>query len=146
MKLHREGSEALPVDIPNRPTALKLGITQFNQKRYWQCHETLEELWLSEEYPLRLFYHGLIKAAVGLLHLEHQNHLGATLKLRDAEFTLAPFTPNMMGIDIAKLLDDIKQRLELFDSDLGSIQDAVDSLPLVQIRDAGRYDPSTSSG
>ena len=89
-----------------------------------------------EEYPLRLFYHGLIKAAVGLLHLQRHNRLGAGKKLRDAECTLAPFIPNMMGIDIAKLLADIKPRLELIDSDLFSFQDAIDQLPTIQIRES----------
>ena len=68
-KLHREGHQALSGGVRTRPTALKLAVTQFNQGQYWQCHETLEEIWIPEEYPLRLFYHGLIKAAVGLLHL-----------------------------------------------------------------------------
>ena len=134
-KLHREGHEALPTGITQRPVALRLAVTQFNQGQYWQCHETLEEIWISEEYPLRLFYHGLIKAAVGLLHLERHNYLGASSKLRDAEFTLTPFCPNTMGIDIAKLLDDIKRRLELIDSGLDSIQDAVGMLPPVQLQD-----------
>ena len=137
-KLHREGRGALPAGIPKRPTALKLAVTQFNKGQYWECHETLEEIWISTEYPLRLFYHGLIKAAVGLLHLERHNPMGARLKLRDAEFTLAPFVPNMMGIDIAKLLEDIKLCLELIDNDLCSIQDVVDPLPLVRIRDSAQ--------
>ena len=81
-----------------------------------------------------------------MLHLERHNPLGARLKLRDAEFTLAPFFPNMMGIDIAKLLDDIKLCLELIDNDLCSIQDVVNSPTLVQIRDSGNYNPSTSLG
>ena len=92
---------------------------------------------MSEEYPLRLFYHGLIKAAVGLLHLQRHNRVGAGKKLRDAERTLAPFIPDMMGIDIAKLLADIKLRLELIDSDLLSVQDPIDPLPAVQIHDSG---------
>ena len=55
--------------------------------------------------------------------------------MRDAEYTLVPFSPDMMGIDIATLLDDIKQRLELIDSDLSPIQNSIDLLPPVQIRD-----------
>ena len=136
-KLEQEGRRALPRRIPIRPPALGLAVTQFNQGQYWQCHETLEELWMSEEYPLRLFYHGLIKAAVGLLHLQRHNLVGAGKKLKDAERTLAPFIPDMMGIDIAKLLADIKQRLELIDGDRFSIQDSVDPLPAVQIHDSG---------
>ena len=135
-KLEQEGRGALPSSIPQRPPALTLAVAEFNQGQYWQCHETLEEIWMSEEYPLRLFYHGLIKAAVGLLHLERHNRLGARLKLKDAERTLAPFVPDMMGIDIAKLLADIKQRLKFIDGDLELMQDSVDPLPAVQIHDS----------
>ena len=135
-KLEQEGRGALLRCIPKRPSALGIAVTQFNEGQYWQCHETLEEIWMPEEYPLRLFYHGLIKAAVGLLHLERHNRLGARLKLKDAERTLAPFVPDMMGIDIAKLLADIKQRLKLIDGDLDSMQDSVDPLPAVKIHDS----------
>ncbi len=134
-KLNQEGRRALPPCIPDRPAGLGLAVTHFNQEQYWQCHETLEAIWMVEEYPLRLFYHGLIKAAVGLLHLQRHNRLGAGKKLRDAECTLAPFIPKMMGIDIAKLLADIKPRLELIYSDLFSFQDAIDQLPTIQIRE-----------
>ena len=122
-KLEQERGGTLLRCIPKRPPELKLAVTQFNQGRYWQCHETLEEIWLPEEYPLRLFYHGLIKAAVGLFHLERENRRGASAKLKDAERTLAPFMPNMMGFDIGRLLADIKQRLALMDSDPLSMQE-----------------------
>ena len=135
-KLNQEGRGALLPCIPKRPPALGLAVTQFNQGLYWQCHEKLEEIWISEAYPLRLFYHGLIKAAVGLLHLQRHNRVGAGKKLRDADCTLAPFIPDIMGIDIARLLDDIKQRLELLDGDPLSIQDPIDQRPAVQIHES----------
>ena len=74
--LHQEG---LPPFLPaasDPPAKFGQAIREFNRAQYWQCHETLEELWLPEGYPLRLFYHGLIKAAVGLLHLERHNRHG----------------------------------------------------------------------
>ncbi|MCH8745207.1 MAG: DUF309 domain-containing protein [Chloroflexi bacterium] len=86
-------------------------IREFNRAQYWQCHETLEELWLPEGYPRRLFYHGLIKAAVGLLHLERHNRHGGTAKLRDARYALTPFSPRFMGVEIGNLLTDISKRL-----------------------------------
>ena len=136
-KLNQEGRGALLPFVPIPPPALVLAITQFNQGQYWQCHETLEEIWMSEEYPLRLFYHGLIKAAVGLLHLERHNQSGAGKKLREAESTLAPFIPGMMGIDIAPLLAGINQRLELIDGSLLSNQGPIDLLPAVKIHALG---------
>jgi hypothetical protein len=119
---------------PQPPPELGRAVAQFNQGRYWECHETLERLWLPERYSLRLFYHGLIKAAVGLLHLEGRNRRGAALKLRDAAYTLAPFLPGFMGIDVGSLHWDLTERLSLLGRGGSTEWEAVDGLPRVQIR------------
>ena len=75
--LHRQGVAAFISDVISTPAELGRAIAEFNQGQFWHCHETLEMIWLPEKYPLRLFYHGLIKAAVGLLHLERRNRHGA---------------------------------------------------------------------
>ena len=92
---------------------LDKAVDQFNRQQFWECHETLEGLWLPERYPLRLFYQGLIKSAVGLFHLEKHNRRGAELKLGEALYTLAPFCPRTMGIDVDRLRDDLTQRSNL---------------------------------
>ena len=116
-KLHKEGTTALLPRLPEIPPQLDLAIAQFNWKQFWECHETLERIWLSERYPLRLFYQGLIKAAVGLLHLYRNNRRGARLKLSDAVYTLAPFVPEMMGVDVIRLRNDMSERLALIQND-----------------------------
>jgi len=122
----------LPAE-PEPPPDLARAVAQFNQGRYWECHETLERIWLPERYPLRLFYHGLIKAAVGLLHLEGRNRRGAALKLRDAAHTLAPFLPGFLGIDVASLHRDVAERLSLLGRGGSTDWEATDGLPRVQI-------------
>ena len=109
--LHREGLSPFLPRTSGLPAKLGQAIGEFNRAQYWQCHETLEELWLPEGYPQRLFYHGLIKAAVGLLHLERHNLHGGTAKLCDAQYALTPFSPRFMGVEIVKLLSDIIKRL-----------------------------------
>ncbi len=109
--LHQEGLSPFLPRASTPPAELDQAIGEFNRAQYWQCHETLEELWLPEGYPLRLFYHGLIKAAVGLLHLERHNHQGGTAKLRDARYSLTPFSPRFMGVEIWNLIGDISKRL-----------------------------------
>lgn len=109
--LHREGLSPFLPEWSEPPAKLERAIREFNEAQYWQCHETLEELWLPEEYPLRLFYQGLIKAAVGLLHLERHNRQGGTAKLRDAQYALTPFSPRFMGVEIDNLLSEISKRL-----------------------------------
>jgi len=141
--LHREGLWPFLAGVPEPPSALRLAVEEFNRGEYWQCHESLERLWLPEQYPLRLFYHGLIKAAVGLLHLKRHNQHGTAVKLRDAEYTLYPFLPRFMGLDTHRLRGHIIERLELLSPSVplpraGEVQkgvdwEAADRLPAVQI-------------
>ena len=132
-RLHREGLEGLPADEQRPPADLGLAVAQFNQGDYWTCQETLERVWLPEHYPLRLFYHGLIKAAVGLLHLERRNRRGAALKLHDAAYTLSPFLPRFMGIDVERLRGDTLERLAYLQVDGRVDWEAVGRLPPVGI-------------
>ena len=133
-RLHRDGiSEHLKV-VPGPPPELGQAIEEFNQGQYWHCHETLERIWLPEKYPLRLFYHALIKAAVGLLHLKRRNQHGAAVKLGDAEYALAPFVPGFMGIEAGWLYQDIKDRWEYVGGDFVADWDTIEKLPPVQIR------------
>ena len=132
-RLHREGLERMPADQLRPPADLGLAVAQFNRGDFWTCHETLERVWLPESYPLRLFYHGLIKAAVGLLHLERRNRRGAALKLHDAAHTLGPFLPRFMGIDVERLKADTLERLTYLQVDGRVDWEAVGRLPPVRI-------------
>jgi DUF309 family protein family protein len=131
--LRQEGLSPFLAEPPAPHRELDRAVEEFNRGYYWQCHETLESIWLPEHYPLRLFYHGLIKAAVGLLHLERHNQRGAMAKLRDAEYTLAPFLPDFMGIDTERLRQDVVQRLIYVEFDHSVDWEAVDQLPAVKI-------------
>jgi hypothetical protein len=84
-----------PVDVP--PELCK-AIGEFNAGLFWECHETLESVWLSTPYPLRFFYHAIIKAAVGFYHLSRHNRHGARVKLADAVRLLRLFPPGYLGV------------------------------------------------
>ena len=66
------------------PPQLFEAVEQFNNGLYWECHETLEEVWLETLYPLRFFYHAIIKVSVGFHHMNRHNRHGARVKLGDA--------------------------------------------------------------
>ena len=117
-----------------------MAVAQFNQGDFWTCHETLEQIWLPEPYPLRLFYHGLIKAAVGLLHMERRNRRGAALKLHDAAYTLGPFLPQFMGIDVERLQADVLERLPYLQVEGRVDWEAVGRLPPVRLYLSGVQD------
>ena len=55
------------------PAPLHKAVDQFNAGRFWDCHETLEDLWLVTPYPLRHFYQGVLKIAVGFHHSDRHN-------------------------------------------------------------------------
>lgn len=94
------------------PEALLAAIQEFNQGLYWECHETLEGVWRGTPYPLRFFYHAIIKVAVGLHHLSRHNRHGATVKLADGVRVLRLFQPRFLGVRTDLLLADASIWLE----------------------------------
>ena len=84
-ELEAHGLSAFLPDAPRQaPQELYRAIEQFNRGMFWECHETLEEVWRDTSYPLRFFYHAVIKAAVGFYHLSPHNRHGAWVKLGGA--------------------------------------------------------------
>lgn len=56
------------------------GLSEFNRQDFFQCHETLEELWKTLSGDERELTQGIIQIAVGYHHLLKDNRTGA-LKL-----------------------------------------------------------------
>jgi len=82
------------------------GIREFNRREYFQCHETLEAIWLVEPDPFRQFYQGILQVGVGFLHLSRNNYLGAVELLERGVRRLQPFSPRCMGVEIESLIKD----------------------------------------
>jgi len=87
------------------------GINFFNSGRYFEAHEAWEDLWRPTRGPLRLFYQGLIQAAVGLHHLNAGNLNGARAQLTKCLQKLEQYPPGFCQIDNAKLTGDIRNTL-----------------------------------
>jgi predicted transcriptional regulator len=49
--------------------AFARGVAEFNEGRYFDCHDTLEEIWQGLRGPARDFLQGLIQVAVAFHHL-----------------------------------------------------------------------------
>ncbi len=113
------------------PTELYQAIKEFNSADFFRCHETLEALWLKEDYPLRLFYQGILKIAVGFLHLKRRNKRGAVAKLREGLDTLEPFGPRFMGVEVGDLRADAEHWLEKLKGARGLV--SAESLPRINL-------------
>lgn len=53
------------------------GLELFNAQKYWECHESLEHLWLEEPGPIRNIYWAIIQVAAALIHYRDKNPIGA---------------------------------------------------------------------
>ena len=80
----------------------------FNAGRYFEAHEALERLWLVAEGSDREFYQGVLQVAVGLHHEARGNRKGGASMLGKGVARLAPFAPSYLGVDVARLLDDVR--------------------------------------
>lgn len=115
-RLESSGFQGSELEAPeNPPSPLVRAVRQFNEGRYWDCHEALEDLWRETPYPLRFFHHALIKSAVGFHHLSRRNRNGARVKLSDAARLLSLFQPEILGIRTDLLRDVVSERLDLLE-------------------------------
>jgi len=87
---------------------LRKGIEQFNAQCFFEAHDTWEELWRDTSGPDRLFYQGLIQAAVGLYHLANGNFRGARSQFGKALDKLERYLPAYHGIDTAHLIEAVR--------------------------------------
>jgi hypothetical protein len=90
------------------PPALLQGVSQFNDGSFFDAHVTWEPLWRKAWYPGKLFYQGLIKAAVGQAHMKRGNPTGATSQSHDAMLLLQPFAPMCLAIDVGQLISGLE--------------------------------------
>src|SRR5579863_3495230 len=79
------------------------GIVLFNAGRFFDCHEVWEEVWNRASGAEKLFYQGMIQAAVAILHAERGNPRGARSTWNKARAKLDPLAAEYMGIALGEL-------------------------------------------
>jgi len=88
----------------------------WNQQRYYDAHDVLEQLWLNSDTNNDQFFKGLIQAAGAFVHLqkhfEHPTHAKHSRRLqpavrlfRLAERNLSIFAPKHHGLDVAAVCE-----------------------------------------
>lgn len=88
----------------------------WNEQRYYEAHDVLEQLWLKTKSADADFFKGLIQAAGAFVHLqknfEHPSHPKHSRRLKPAvrlfelaEKNLAGFTPAHHELDVNALVD-----------------------------------------
>ena len=90
--------------------AYLFAIDLFNHGYYWEAHEELEALWLGvgRDSPAGRFIQGIIQAAAALLKLEAAKLESAKRLLVAASEKLRAPSKSFLGLDGAKLADDLE--------------------------------------
>ena len=83
------------------------GIEEFNRGFFFECHDTLEDLWHGTRGHDRLFLQGLIQVSVGFYHFLNSNYKGAVSQFTRGLEKLDKYRPNYMGLD----LDDFTRKV-----------------------------------
>jgi uncharacterized protein len=100
------------------------GIELFNAGRFFECHEAWEEVWKRSHGAEKLFYQGLIQAAVAILHAERGNRDGARRLYAKARAKLDPLPDEHMGLALGRLRRDLARFFEAALSDAGGAMPA----------------------
>jgi uncharacterized protein len=108
------------------------GINLFNEGRFFECHEAWERAWLRSTGAEKLFYQGMIQAAVAILHAQRGNLAGSRTLWAKAIAKLSPLPAEHVGI----ALNQLRQDLERFFETVWSGEGSVDCPP--KIRRTGR--------
>jgi predicted metal-dependent hydrolase len=102
-------SSALCLEPP--PPGLLAGIEQFNRGEFYECHDTLEALWMAEARPIRCLYQGILQIGVAFYHMQRGRYQPVVTLLERGSGYLETLAPRCMGVDVAGLLASVARCL-----------------------------------
>jgi uncharacterized protein len=116
------------MEAKDDPRFLK-GIDEFNQQLFFECHETLEEIWLEDHGQDRIFYQGIIQIAAGYFKWQQGVPAGALKLWRTGLEKIAVYGPVHLGVNVAALTEAVKRNL----AELESSQQCGGSTPELEV-------------
>jgi predicted metal-dependent hydrolase len=119
---------AEPVLDDEERRGFEKGVALFNAGLFFECHDTLEEVWTGIRGPARDFFQGLIQISVGFYHLGNANRGGALTLLRRGLSRLERYPDVYADLDLGALRPEIARWVERIEAGEG-FPDALDALP-----------------
>lgn len=127
--------------------ALLQALGEFNSRAWFECHETLEDLWVGSEGEIRDFYQGVLHVAVALHHWRGGNFRGALLLLASGADKLRRVRPVCQRIDVAELAtaaDRVREALTTLGAErMAELDDSL--IPRLRLVPAGVEPPSPAT-
>jgi hypothetical protein len=100
---------------PEERRAFEKGVREFNTGYFFECHDTLEDMWTGLRGPSRDFFQGLIQVSVAFYHLSNGNLAGADSMLRRALKRFEKYPDRYFGFDLGahrQVLREWRERIE----------------------------------
>lgn len=92
--------------------AFARGVAEFNDGLFFECHDTLEDMWAGIRGPSRDFFQGLIQVSVGFYHLGNGNLGGAESMWTRALKRLGRYPDRYSGFDLGAHRGEIRAWIE----------------------------------
>lgn len=95
-----------------------VACSQFNTREFFECHETLEDLWNQlQPGTEKQLIHGLLQLAVGLHHCQQGNHHGAHTLIEKGFQKLTPLIheapfPQLLSHPLLQRIQDLYNTLQ----------------------------------
>jgi len=103
------------LDVQNVPMesaeAIKLGFALFNEERYWESHEALEEAWRRSTGAEKEILQGIILLAAALVHLQKGENDVALSVMKRGYAKLAGHSGEHFRVDISALKETVGRML-----------------------------------
>lgn len=93
---------------PDERRAFDKGVAEFNAGYFFECHDTLEDMWTGVRGPSRDFFQGLIQVSVAFYHLSNGNPAGAQSMLRRALKRFEGYPDRYFGFDLARHREELR--------------------------------------
>jgi len=114
---------------------LRKGAEEFNSGRFFECHDTLEEVWHGLRGPARDFLQGLIQISVGFYHLRNGNLRGGESQLEKGLNKLSGYDDVYLGVELVTLRAEVECWLQKIRNG-EKLQGAVADLPKYRFLDS----------
>lgn len=116
---------------PDFTTHFLEGIAHFNAERFWEAHESWEQIWLAAESDVEQFLQGLIQIAAAYHHVRRGTYSGA-IRLFDAGLRrLSAFEPRYCALDRSVVEEAARRQREELASGAAEIKKNYPKLTLI---------------
>jgi hypothetical protein len=87
------------------PSTFGKALPNLIQGAFYDCHDTLEAVWMVAPTREKPFYQGILQIAVGLYHLSNHNWRGAAILLGEGSRRLEAYESEFHRVNVSDLLD-----------------------------------------